>query len=297
MDNLNGIAMFVRAAQTQSFVVTARAMGISPSAVSKGIGRLEERVGVRLFQRSTRSIRLTAEGQAFMERCQRVLQELSAAESELASMNGAPQGRLRIGLAYAAGLPLPLVSAFAERYPAIELELVFSDGLSDVIEEGLDAVIRGGEAKDSRLKSRRLGTARLVLVASPGYLERCGTPSRPSDLATHACLHYRESTSGKVPDWPMKRAASGVATPLPRTVVSNSLDALLYLARDGRGITCAPDFAVRGMIAEGALTTVLDAYMARTLTFRVLWPNSRQMTPKLRAFVDFAVDHLGSMLG
>jgi DNA-binding transcriptional LysR family regulator len=291
MDKMSGLEVFVQAAQKRSFVAAGRALGISASAVSKSISRLEERVPVRLFQRSTRSISLTSEGEVFLERCQRIMDEVSAAEQELSAMSGHPRGRLKVGLPLAAGLPLPVISAFMERYPEIELDLDFSDRVADVIEEGLDVVIRGGELNDSRLVSRRLGSYRICLVATPGYLRKHGTPAKPGDLVNHACLHYRYPSSGKLEEWPLRQAhATGAALALPLTVVVSSLVALLHLALDGRGIACVPDFAAKDALAKGRLETVLDGYMTRTSIFRILWPSSKQMSPKVRAFVDFALE-------
>jgi len=294
MDNLSGLAVFVQTAQTQSFVATGRAMGISSSAVSKSISRLEERVGVRLFQRSTRTVRLTSEGEVFLERCRRIFNEIREAENELSTMTQLPRGRLRVGLPFAAGLPMPVISAFMERYPEIELDLDFSDRLADVIDEGLDVVIRGGELRDSRLMSRRLGTFRVCLVAAPNYLTRRGTPAKPDDLVQHACLHYRYPSSGRLEPWPLRHSALAAAgSALPLTMVSSNLDALLYLVQNDRGIACVPDFAVKNALAEGRLQSVLDSYMTRSTTFRILWPSSKQMAPKLRVFVDFVVENFG----
>jgi DNA-binding transcriptional LysR family regulator len=297
MDSLSGLAVFVQTAQAQSFVATGRAMGISSSAVSKSISRLEERLGVRLFQRSTRSVRLTSEGEVFLERCQRILGELEAAEHELSTMTQLPRGRLRVGLPYAGGLVLPLISEFMKRFPDIELDLDFSDRLTDVIDEGLDVVIRGGELSDSRLMSRRIGTFRVCLVAAPLYLAERGVPSKPVDLAEHACLHYRYPSSGKLEPWPLRHASStagGLAPPL--SMVSSNMDALLHMVQEGRGITCMPDFAVKNAVANGGLQLVLDSYMTRSSTFRVLWPSSKQMTPKVRVFVDFVIANFGQGL-
>lgn len=297
MDNLKGLAVFVQTAQAQSFVGAGRALGISASAVSKSISRLEARVSVRLFQRSTRSVRLTSEGEVFLGRCRRILGEIEAAEHEISAMSQRPCGRLKVALPFAAGLPLPVLSAFMERYPEIELDLDFSDRLSDVIDEGFDVVIRGGELRDSRLVSRRLGSYRVCLVAAPSYLREREAPSRPEDLVRHACLHYRYPTSGKLEEWPLRQVHSPCATGvLPMTLVASSLDALLHLALDGRGVACVPDFAVKVALAEGQLRTVLDSYMTRSTTFRILWPSNRQMTPKVRAFVDFVVERFGKEL-
>jgi DNA-binding transcriptional LysR family regulator len=294
MESLSGLAVFVQTAKTQSFVSTGRALGISASAVSKSISRLEDRLGVRLFQRSTRSVRLTTEGDVFLERCQRILVELEGAEQEMSAMNRLPRGRLRVGLSYAAGLPMPALAGFMERYPEIELDLDFSDRLTDVIDEGLDVVIRGGEPSDSRLVSRRLGVFRICLVAAPSYLARRGQPAKPADLVQHDCLHYRYPSSGKLEPWPLRhssKAADGLV--LPMSMVSSSLEALLYLVKAGRGIACVPDFAVKSALAAGDLRFVLDGHMKRSTTFRVLWPSSKQMSPKVRAFVDYMVANFG----
>jgi DNA-binding transcriptional LysR family regulator len=291
MDKLSGLEVFVQTAVTESFVGAGRALGLTPSAVSKSISRLEERVGVRLFQRSTRSVRLTSEGQVFLDRCRRIMGEIEVAENELAAMSGKPRGRLKVGLPLAGGLPLPVISAFMKAHPDIELDLDITDRVADVIDEGLDVVIRGSELNDSRLMSKRLGSYRVRLTATPGYLAERGEPTKPSDLAHHACLHYRYPTSGKLAAWPVRhsRTASGELA-LPMTIVVSSLEALLYLARDGRGIACLPDFSVKEALETGELKTVLDRYMTQSITFWILWPSSKQMTPKVRAFVDFVAE-------
>jgi DNA-binding transcriptional LysR family regulator len=288
MDKLSGLEVFVQTATTESFVGAGRALGLSPSAVSKSISRLEERVGVRLFQRSTRSVRLTSEGQVFLERCRRIMGEIESAENELSAMSGMPRGRLKVSLPLLGGLPLAVISAFMQAHPDIELDLDITDRVADVIDEGLDVVIRGSELSDSRLMSKRLGSYRVHLIASPAYLGERGEPTRPSDLAQHACLHYRYPSTGKLAAWPVRhsRTAAGELA-LPMTIVVSSLEALLYLARDGRGIACLPDFSFKKALAAGELKTVLDKHMTQSTTFWILWPSSKQMTPKVRAFVDF----------
>lgn len=297
METLSGLEIFVETAQTMSFVATGRKFGISASAVSKSISRLEERVGVRLFQRSTRTVKLTAEGEVFLERCRRILRELQAAEDDLSAMTASPRGRLRVGLALVAGLPLPVISGFMEKYPEIELDLDFTDRLVDVIDEGFDVVIRGSDLQDSRLMSRVLGPYRSCLVASPAYLEKYGRPIKPDDLRNHSCLHYRWQNSGKLYQWPFKKSPvlqSG--TSLPVTMVCSNVEALIYLAEAGRGITCVPDFAVKESVANGRLEKVLTSCLVGGSTFHVVWPSSRQMAPKVRAFVDYVVENFADGL-
>lgn len=287
MESLNGIAFFVQAAENRSFSEAGRVLGISSSAVGKSVARLEERLGVRLFHRSTRSITLTAEGALFLERCRRILSEIEAAELELSETRLAPRGELRVSLPLVGGLVMPALTAFMHRYPAIELDVDFSDRLVDVITEGFDAVIRTGEPTDSRLMSRQLGTFKLLLVASPEYLLRRGRPRIPADLVQHACLQHKFPSNGKFEPWPL-RVALGEAEPvLPASMVCNTTEVLIHVARDGLGIACLPDFMVRNAIASGELITVLDDFNQHQGTFRMLWPSSKHLAPKLRVFVDF----------
>jgi len=295
---MNGMEVFLHVAQTRSFIATGNAKGISSSAVSKSISRLEERLGVRLFQRSTRSVSLTSEGEVFAERCRRIFNEIQAAEDELSAMTTSPTGRLRVGLPYAGGLMLPMISAFLLKYPQIELDLDFSDRLADVIEDGMDVVIRGGKLSDSRLISRPLGKYRLCLVGSPDYFKRRGTPSRPEDLSEHACLHYRYPSSGIKAHWPLRYPAqSGNSQSLPVTMICSSLEALLFTVKQGCGIACLPDYSVRTALAKGELQTVLETSLKQTdTTFHLLWPSARQMTPKVRVFVDFMTSEFNDLL-
>ncbi len=292
MDNLAGFTAFVQAAETRSFVAAGRVLGISASAVGKSIARLEERLGVRLFHRSTRSIALTSEGTVFLERCRRILGEIEAAELELSNSKSAPQGRLRVSLPLVGSLLNPVLAAFARAYPQVELDLDFSDRRVDVIEEGYDAVVRAGESADSRLMSRQLGQFHLQLVAAPTYLAQHGTPELPADLLRHTCLLYKFPSSGKVEAWPLPEWNTLHAAGLPTVLNCNNVDTLLHFAESGLGIAALPDFAVRAALAAGRLRPVLDAHRRHDGAFRILWPSSRHLTPKLRAFIDFLAAHV-----
>lgn len=292
MDNLAGFTAFVQAAEMRSFVAAGRVLGISASAVGKSIARLEERLGVRLFHRSTRSIALTSEGTVFLERCRRILGEIEAAELELSNSKSAPQGRLRVSLPLVGSLLNPVLAAFARAYPQVELDLDFSDRRVDVIEEGYDAVVRAGEGADSRLMSRQLGQFQLQLVAAPAYLAQHGTPELPADLLRHTCLLYKFPSSGKVEAWPLPEWNTLHAAGLPTVLNCNNVDTLLHFAESGLGIAALPDFAVRAALAAGRLRPVLDAHRRHDGAFRILWPSSRHLTPKLRAFIDFLAAHV-----
>lgn len=287
MESLNGIAFFVQAAENRSFSEAGRILGVSASAVGKGICRLEQRLGVRLFHRSTRSITLTAEGTLFLERCRRILCEVEAAELELSETWQAPRGRLRVSPPLVGMLVMPALTAFMAQYPEIELDVDFTDRLVDVIDEGFDVVMRTGEPADSRLMSRLLGSYRLQVVAAPAYLARRGTPMQPADLAGHACLQYKLHTTGKFEQWPLKPADGTREWKLPASMICNTSAALVDVALAGLGIACLPDFMVRQAIARGELVALLEEHVEHQGSFRLLWPSSKQLAPKLRVFIDF----------
>ena len=292
MDNLGALNAFVQAAEARSFTGAGRQLGVSSSAIGKAIARLEERLGVRLFHRSTRTITLTPEGTLFLERCRRIVCEVEAAELELAQTQGAPRGKLRVSLPLVGMLMMPTLSAFMRAYPDIELDLDFTDRLVDVIDEGFDGVVRAGEVSDSRLMTRKLGGFRLMLVASPAYLALRGAPRKPDELASHACLQHRYATSGKLEPWPLRPGRGRKVIDLPTTAVVNTIEPLIYMAEQGLGIACLPDFAIRRQLEEGTLVAVLEAHTRHAGTFRMLWPSSRYLSPKLRVFVDFMAEHL-----
>ncbi|VVD81378.1 LysR family transcriptional regulator [Pandoraea terrigena] len=292
MDNLAEIAAFVRAAETLSFVGAGREMGVSASAIGKQIARLEATLGVRLFQRSTRRVNLTEAGQTYYERCRRVLDELADARAMLSEVSQIPRGILRVGLPVTAyRFLMPLLPAFAEKYPDIELDLDFDDRIVDLIKRRLDVVIRSGDLPDSTLMSRRVGPFRFVLCASPGYLARRGTPQTPDDLETHACLRFRFPTSGKLQSWAFVPAVTH--EPKLRTrLTCNNMEALLSAATHGLGIAYMPDFLVRDALAAGELQVLLGNYLENPGQFWMLWPSSRLLSPKLRVFVDAMCDHM-----
>jgi len=288
MENLNGLLAFVRAAQSQSFAAAAERMGISASAVGKSVARLEEKLSVRLFNRSTRRISLTDEGQLFFERCQNIVSQLEEAEQELVRISAVPRGKLRI-TAPAIGyrMLLPHLPEFRQRYPDVELDLDFSDRMADVIDEGFDIAIRSGELNSSQMMSRRLGPFRFAIVGSPAYFASHPAPLRPDDLYQHACLRYRFPGSGHWQEWEM----TGVTPPeLPLALSSNNLESILQATLQGLGLAYVPEFIVRPYLESGELVAVLQDYLKEGGKFSVVWPSSRHMLPKVRVFIDFLTE-------
>jgi DNA-binding transcriptional LysR family regulator len=292
LDRLASLSAFVQAAESRSFTAAGRKLGISSSAVGKTIMRLEEHLGVRLFHRSTRSITLTAEGETFLSRCQRIFAELEAAELELTQSTQTPRGRLKVSLPLVGTLLTPALSDFSKTYPDVELELDFSDRLVDVIEEGFDIVLRTGPVVDSQLMTKRLGSFSFVIVGSTSYFAARGTPQEPEDLRSHALLRHRWSTNGKLEDWHLVRDGSDVDVELPASVVTNSVEPLITMVERGAGLAYLPIFAVRRQLAEGTVTAVLDRYLKDVSTFQMLWPSSRGQISRLRAFIDFMAQHM-----
>lgn len=291
MDKLTGLTAFVHTAQTQSFVVAGRQLGLSASAVGKSVARLEQRLGVRLFQRSTRRIRLTAEGELFYNRCRHILNDFDEAEAMLSYAVDAPRGTLRLSVAVMAyHFLMPALREFRLRYPEIVLDLDFDDRIVDLIGNGLDAVIRSGPLSDSSLKARRIGSLRAMVYASPDYLQRHGVPQRPHDLERHACLRFRNHMSGQPQPWKMQIDVGMPEPRLPAAMICNNIEAMLAAAIHGLGCAYMPTFVARNAVTNGTLTPLLDGYMIEHDTFWILWSSNHQMTPKLRAFIDFVCE-------
>jgi DNA-binding transcriptional LysR family regulator len=292
MDSLSGISMFVTVAETRSFTRTANQFGVSSSAVGKSIARMEERLAVRLFHRSTRSITLTTEGVLFLERCRRILSEVEAAEAELSELSGTPRGRLRVSTPQLTDLVMPALTGFMRRYPDIALDIDLSERMVDIIEEGFDAVIRTGTPNDSRLSARRIGSCPQVVLAAPGYLAQHGTPNHPRELARHACLLHRFPATGKIERWPFTSDATEPEPELNERLTCSTIEAIRHAVLEGEGIAFLPTFIVADALADGRLVTLLDDHMDQTVTFYMLWPSSRYASPKLRVFIDYVVQNM-----
>ncbi|HFV9293612.1 TPA: LysR family transcriptional regulator [Serratia fonticola] len=293
MESLTSILSFVKTAESLSFVSAARAIGISATAVGKNVARLEASLNVRLFQRSTRKVSLTVEGEMFYERCRKILDDLQDAEAMLSHSVQAPRGRLRVSLpTIGYRFLLPMMPDFRKAYPEVELELDFNDQLVDLINDGFDVVIRSGDLVDSRLMSRRLGPFRFVLCAAPGYLERKGRPEKLLDLELHDCLRYRFVTTGKIMDWTLTSDPEITQLRLNSSLTLNNMEAMLTATIDGHGIAYMPDFLVKDVLARGELETLLDGYTKDQGIFWAVWPSSRHLSPKIRVFVDFICSQL-----
>lgn len=299
MNNRAGeMEAFALAAELGSFSAAGRRLGLSPSAVSKLVARVEDRLGARLLLRSTRALRLTPEGEAYLARAQHILAEIDAAERAVASGAGAvPRGKLRVSASVGFGVScvVPLVPAFLALHPAVQLDLSLSDGLVDLVEDRTDIAIRSGPLRDSALKARLLMRSRRVIVAAPAYLARQGVPERPQDLMRHNCLgfNFRRSLEG----WPFRDPGGTEAYTLavPGNVQANNGATHLQLCRAGLGLARLGAFHVEKDIAQGRLVPVLEPYNAgETEEINALHLGHAHLAARIRAFIDFLARHLSA---
>lgn len=291
-EHLTGITAFVQSADAGGFTQAAEKLGLSKSGIAKSVARLEDRLGVRLFNRTTRRFALTAEGEVFYEVCVRVLAELDAAEASLTDHRVQPRGRLRVDLPVVFGRQwvLPVLLEIAGRYPDLTLEVSLSDRRIDLIEEGIDLVVRIGDLDDSStLIARQLGVQKSVLCASPDYIKRHGQPTSLNALADHSCIGF--GRGGKSLQW-WFLDKNGV--PFPQTISGrlscNQSDAIRDMALAGYGIALLSTWLIADDLKEGRLHCVLPEVATRGFPIHALWPYTRQMRPKVRVVVDELVN-------
>jgi len=287
MRNLQGLLAFVESARLGSLSGAARKLDLTPAAVSKSVLKLESELGVRLFNRSTRRLRLTAEGEAFLQRAELVLRTLDEAVAEVSAATQTPAGKVRIsvGAFFGRHWVVPALPALAARYPALQLEVDLENRPVDLVAEGVDIGIRGGIVRDSSLIARRICALPLVLVASPDYLARRGVPAEPGDLAGHDLLHFAHLRGGRV--WPMSRGDARVLVPVAPRLELNDGWALRLAALEGAGICQLPGFIVGEDIRLGRLVPVLGDWQAGQVPLHAVYPDNRLIAQRVKAFVAF----------
>lgn len=297
MDRLQAMAVFVAVAEAGSFARAAAALRRSPPAVTRAVAALEERLGVRLIQRTTRRLRLTEAGLRYLESAKRLLAEVEEAERAAAGETAIPTGHLRLTASLTFGrLHLaPVVAGFLRAQPRVSASLVLLDRVANLVEEGFDAAVRIAHLPpDSALVARRLGEVRRLLVASPSYLAARGAPERPEELKRHELIAF----IGLVParEWRFVEAGRPLAVPLtPRFEVNDSLAALAAAER-GEGITVALSYVAAPLLAEGRLVPLLEPFLPPPVPVQLVYPQARLLAAKLRAFVDHAVPRLKAQL-
>jgi DNA-binding transcriptional LysR family regulator len=298
MDNRAGeMEVFVSAAELQSFSAAGRRLRISPSAVSKLITRIEDRLGTRLLVRSTRTMTLTPEGEVYLLRARRILAEIAETEQIVAGGGKLmPRGLLRVNASVGFGerYLLPLVPAFLDLYPEVQLDISLTDGIIGLIEERTDIAIRSGAMDDSSLKARKLLESRRVIVASPSYLETHGIPEAPGDLASHNCFSFNFRRS--LNEWPFRNPGSTEIYRLPVSGNSsvNSGMIMRRLCLAGSGLGRVGQFHVQPDIDAGLLVPVLEDYNPEDIELiHAVFAGHEHLAARIRAFIDFLVEYVG----
>ncbi|SEJ82088.1 LysR family transcriptional regulator [Paraburkholderia diazotrophica] len=294
---LGSIELFCLAAELESFTVAATAASVTPAAVSRSVARLESRLGVRLFVRTTRQIRLTDAGRRYFEQCRLALNQLADAEREVTGQQSTPTGVLRISMPtpYSHYRVLPLLAEFRARYPGVTVEAHLSNRNIDFADESFDLAIRGRAPDDSGLIARKLEDAELVVVASPAYLKSAGKLETPDDLINHECIQFALPSTGRNLPWLFTREGEELEM-MTRGGYSTSGDVLagVTLARHGAGLFQTYRFVADRDLEDGALCEVLTPYGGRTRPFVLLYPHARHLSSRVRCFVDFLMEKLRS---
>lgn len=291
-DRARELEVFAAVAGSGSFSAAGRALGLTPSAVSRTIDRVEARLGVRLMIRTTRALTLTAEGQSYLGAARRILTDLDEAEQVIAD-RGAPRGRLRVSAAVSHGrlCIVPLLGEFARRYPHILVDISLTDTVVDVARGEADVAIRFGPLADSGLTARRIGETGRSVVASPDYLERYGTPQVPEDLHGHNCLNFNFRRAEPV--WPFRRDGRDYALTVTGTIEANNGETLGQLAAAGVGITRVGNFGIVDDLADGRLVPILEAFNPGDVEpIHAVFVGGETMPARVRVFVDYIAESL-----
>jgi DNA-binding transcriptional LysR family regulator len=287
---LGSIELFCKAAELEGFTAAAYALGVTAAAVSRSVGRLEARLGVRLFTRTTRQIRLTEEGRTYFEQCRQALAQIENAQRAITGEQGEVSGLLRISAptTYAHFRVLPLLPGFMRQYPRVQVEVDVSNRNIDFVEDGYDMAIRMGIPQDSRLVARKLEDASLGVFAAPGYLRGRGTPHTLAQLREHDCIQFVLPTSGRGIPWIFRQDGQDVDLKLEgRVRVRDDVLGCLTYALAGGGLVQSYHFMAERHLANGGLVEVLQAFGGRSRQFSALYPQNRHLSAKVRAFVAF----------
>lgn len=292
---LEGVALFATLVKHGSFTRTAEATGHSKSYISKEINRLEQRLGVRLLHRTTRSLSLTPDGQVYHAQCLQTLDDMSAVTQALSGQQAVPSGKLKVGCPLGFGMSRlqPVLSAFSQKYPQVMLEVVLDDRRADIIQEGFDVMIRAStRLEDSSLIARRICSTDAVTVASPAYLAAAGTPQSPSELPQHRTLCYSNLQQPTL--WHYTHlSGKEMSVRVQPAVLTNSSELELSLCLDGQGIVRLPRFYFGNELEDGRLVTLFPDYQQPPVDVFLIYPSRRHMSARVRCFIDFVMEKLG----
>jgi DNA-binding transcriptional LysR family regulator len=296
MDRFQELRVFITVADCGGLGKAASVIHSSPPAVTRTLASLEERLGVRLFDRTTRSLRLTEPGIKFLDEARRILGDLETAEQEMAGQSNVVSGNLTIttSLTFGRAMLQPIVSDFIDVNPHITVSMLLFDRVVDLIDEGFDLAVRIANLPDSSLVSRHVGDVRRMLVASPAYLSKHGSPKTPEDLKTHAVI----GQTGLLPNRELRyfKAGKPARITLPIRFEINDAYACISTAEQGKGITIALSYMVSDALREGRLVPVLNKFRPPPVPVNLIYAQRRIVTPKIRSFIDFAAPRLSAAL-
>jgi DNA-binding transcriptional LysR family regulator len=294
MDILTCMRVFATVVETASFTGAGERLDMSKAMVSKYVGVLEDHLGTRLLNRTTRRLSLTESGQVYYERCLQIIADVAEAEQAAGQLTAIPRGTLKIAMPVSFGTIKigPLITEYVRQYPEVKLDIALADRKVDLIDEGFDLAIRIGSLPESGLIARKLAVDRTAICAAPAYLKQHGTPHKPEDLRRHACLNYTYASSGD--EWYLKNDREELVVPTSGPIKANNGDMLRLAALSGGGIIWQPRFIVEDDLRTGRLVEVLTNYSTAELGIYAIYPSRKHLSAKVRTFVDFLVDKLGS---
>jgi DNA-binding transcriptional LysR family regulator len=296
MDMHTAMQVFVRVVEAGNFSKAARQLNLAPTSISRQVVALEDKLGVRLLNRTTRRQRLTEAGLLYFDRVKQILNEIDTANLAVSTLEATPSGTLRVTAPITFGrlYIVPALNTFLERYPNLHVSLTLTDSVTDLVEEGYDVAVRIGELADSRLITRKLATTERIICASPAYLNRAGVPSHPRDLDSHNCLVFQTAADDAV--WQFSDRGGAYNVRVRGDFSTNSADAIRTAALEGLGLARVPTWLVARDIRRGALNAVLtdDNSTLEPLSIHALYAHNRHLSPKVRAFVDFLVERFAA---
>jgi DNA-binding transcriptional LysR family regulator len=290
MDRIDAMQAFVAVADLQGFAPAARKLGLSPSGVTRLIAALEERLGARLLQRTTRSVTLTDIGTRYLERARRILADVEEAEGSAQDERTRPSGRLVVSAPVGFGRlhVSPVMSAYLKRYPEVSAELRLADRMVNLVEDGIDLAVRIGHLADSSLVARQVGEMRRIVVASSGYLKQHGEPNTPEAIASHETIQFGAMTAS--PDWRFVDDGREIRVACTPRFTTNSADAAIQYAEQGGGLTRVLAYQAADAIKGGRLRVVLAQFEQPPLPIHIVYPTSRLLSAKVRTFIDLVTD-------
>jgi DNA-binding transcriptional LysR family regulator len=290
MDRMTSMTTFVKVVESEGFSAAARALGISPSMATTHVRSLEERLGVRLLNRSTRRVSLTEAGQIYYERCLQILAEVEDADRVAQALQSTPRGTLRLNTSVAIPPFLaPVIAEFVTLYPDVSINLTMTDRMIDLVEEGFDLAVRNMLIPDSSLIVRRVASYRFVVCGAPSYFAARGVPKQPADLVQHNCLIYSHSVWGN--EWRFAGPDGEQSVPVSGNLQANSDNALRLAAVHGQGLALAPTFLVADEIKSGRLVPVLSRFLQAEHAINAVYPHRHHLSAKVRSFIDLLAKH------